>query len=121
VSFAGFRAGAKGVAVEFLSKLERWTANASLQAVFSFPFERADETSFVRRQALTALGSGVLAFLWVAEDGVPALSDAMILILLSAPLSIWLLRATRRLFAAEALTSATFIAAHCIKRNFYGS
>jgi hypothetical protein len=49
VSFAGFRAGAKGVAVEFLSKLERWTANASLQAVFSFPFERADETSFVRR------------------------------------------------------------------------
>ena len=114
VSFAGFRAGARGVAVEFLSKLQRWTANASLQAVFSFPFERADETSFVRRQALTALGSGVLAFLWVAEDGVPALSDAMILILLSAPLSIWLLRATRRLFAAEALTSATFIAAGLI-------
>jgi hypothetical protein len=96
--------------LEFLTKLERRTASVSLQAKLSFPFEKADKRSFVLRQALTALGSCVLAFTWVAEDGVPALSDAMILILLSAPLSIWLLRETGRLFAPEALASLNFIA-----------
>jgi two-component system, cell cycle sensor histidine kinase DivJ len=50
----------------------------------------------------------------LAAKGVPALSDAIILGLLSCPANILLLRATGKLFVAEVVSSVTFVAAGLI-------
>ncbi len=92
-------------------RLEQWTADWSFAGRPSLPFEAAARESLVWRQRLNAFGAGGLALLWVAANGIPALSGSVILILLSAPVSLWLIPAKHAPAALPAVSILTFLAA----------
>jgi two-component system, cell cycle sensor histidine kinase DivJ len=95
----------------FWPQLEQWAVAQPFAERSSLPFGKAGCESLVRRQKLNALGAGGLGLLWVAANGVSALSDAVIVILLSAPVSFWLIREKDALLALPAVSSLTFIGA----------
>jgi two-component system, cell cycle sensor histidine kinase DivJ len=100
--------------LDLWSQREGWAIDAFLAEKISLPFEGVAWQSFVHRQRLYALGSGMLAVFWFAIGGVPALSDLIILILPIAPTATGLLRAKPQLPALQALSSLTFVAAGLI-------
>jgi cell cycle sensor histidine kinase DivJ len=77
----------------------------------SRPFEKTARDSLVERQRLNAFGAGGLALLWVAANGIPALTEPVILILLGAPVGIWLVQEKDARFALPAVSSLIFIVA----------
>ncbi len=92
-------------------RLEQWTADWAFAERPSLPFKTAARESLVWRQRLNAFGAGGLALLWVAANGVPALSGSVILILLGAPASLWLVPARHAPAALPAASILTFLAA----------
>jgi two-component system, cell cycle sensor histidine kinase DivJ len=93
----------------FWSQLERRATARALQA--KLPFDKVAWQSLVDRKWLYALGSGTLAFVWVATAGVPACSDSIILLLLGAPPAVGLLHAKAEPVALQAISLFTFVVA----------
>jgi cell cycle sensor histidine kinase DivJ len=95
----------------FLPGLKGRTAKLVLPATPGAPLERTRQESFVLRQVLNSLAAGAAASVWVAMNGAPALSDALVFVWLIFPASILLLASTGKLMPAEAMSSLSFIAA----------
>ena len=95
----------------FLPRLEGWTAKLVLPATPVAPLERTRQESFVLRQALNSLAAGAAASVYVAMNGAPAFSDALLFVWLIFPASILLLSSTGKLMPAETMSSLKFIAA----------
>jgi two-component system, cell cycle sensor histidine kinase DivJ len=96
----------------FLPGLEGRTAKLVLPAMpGGSPLERTRQESFVVRQVLNSFAAGAAASVWVAMNGAPAFSDALVFIWLIFPASILLLASTGKLMPAEAMSSLSFIAA----------
>jgi hypothetical protein len=95
----------------FLPRLEGWTAKLVLPATPVAPLERTRQESFVLRQVLNSLAAGAAASVYVAMNGVPAFSDALLFVWLIFPAGILLLSSTGKLMPAETMSSLSIIAA----------
>jgi two-component system, cell cycle sensor histidine kinase DivJ len=95
----------------FLPRLEGQIAKLVLPATPGASLERTRQESFVLRQLSNSLAAGAAASVWVAVNGAPTLSDALVFVWLIFPASSLLLASTGKLMPAEAVSSLSLIAA----------